>query len=180
MRNELEEKIMSLDKDLEIFEEKIELVIVGGAAFVLKGLIQRSTRDIDYLNKVNNKLADLLEGYNINNRVITFETTFGEWEDDIEELQTNAKNIKLKTISNERLLAARMFSRKRFDDLTESFKNLNASINQTKFENILLELIEYNNPIFIGEFRDNKYLIDELYKTRGWNETENTKRIRES
>lgn len=180
MKKDLEEKIMSLDKDLGKMGLKIELVVVGGAAFVLKGLIERSTEDIDHLNAVHSIASTLLKKYNVNRRVIAFETTFGDWKYDIIPLSTNAKNIALKTISNERLLAARMFSNKRYEDIIESFKNMNASIVQEKFEDILLELIEYNNPIFISEFRDNKYLIDELYKARGWNETENTKRIRES
>ena len=180
MRKELEEKIMSLDQDLERMGVEIELVIVGGAAFVLKGLIDRSTEDIDHLNKVQSIVSGLLKRYDVNRRVITFESTFGDWKNDIIPLNTNTKNIRLKTISNERLLASKMFSNKRFDDLIESFKNMDAMIDQVKFEEILLELIEFNDPIFINEFRKNKYLINELYKTRGWNETENTKRICES
>ena len=87
----------------------------------MKKMIDRVTRDIDYLNKISNPIREILLRYKINDKAAMHESNFGEWEGD-KELLREYSNIKVYSISNERLLVSRMFNRKRYIDLVESFK----------------------------------------------------------
>lgn len=169
-----------LAKANEILKSKnlyLDLVIVGGSAFVLKDLIPRATYDIDSLTRVPSYISEYLEDIDINSDVLTFEATFGEWENDIQDLSFDQlSNIKIKSISTERLVVSRCFSRKKIHDIFEIIKN--TKLNQTKFESIFEEVRGYTDPLFNNEFFENEELIKEIYNTLEWNyETSNIKNL---
>ena len=76
-------------------------------------------------------------------------------------------NIKLMTISIERLLASRIFSRKRIEDFITIFEDSDVKINKDKFEEIIEELFEFNDPIFKNEAKGNIEVIKDCYEKRG-------------
>lgn len=168
IKKKLEEKLKKANEKIKLLNTKVLLVIVGGAAFIIKGLTPRSTYDIDYINRIDKKLSNILNMFQINNRAITYETTFGNWNDDLEEVDLfQLSNIELKTISTERLLVSRLFSKKRFDDFKYAF--LKNKINKNKFEQILEEIFSFSDPVFINEWNQNKSELEKLYKVKRWN-----------
>lgn len=179
VKREILEKLNKANDVLKSYNKHAELVIVGGSAFILKGLLPRVTRDIDYINarQPESIIVDILEDENINSRVITFESTFGDWREDIEVLEYNFSNIKVMSISTERLLSSRVFSLRRWDDLEYIFEQKDIEIDQNKFENIIEETLMYCDPGYMREFRENIYELKEVYRKRGWDETEKFKKF---
>ena len=172
MNSNILESLLKANEKLKEFDISVELVVVGGSGFVLKGALSRVTHDIDVINIIDDEAMKVLNNFEINDRVRTFETTFGEWENDLELLEfENMSNIKLMTISIERLLASRIFSRKRLEDFIAIFKDDKIDINKNKFEEIIYELLEFNDPIFKNEAKGNIEIIKECYSKRGWDET---------
>lgn len=180
MNKDIFNKLANANEELKVIGKEIELVIVGGSAFIIKSMIPRETYDIDFINTVDQGVIAILESYEINDRVRTHESTFGEWEEDIIHLpEYSQSNIKVFTISNERLLAARLFSRRRTEDLIKTFENKEIKIDKDKFDNIIIELMGYNDPIYISEFIDNIDNIKVIYKERNWNEEKINEKLRE-
>ena len=179
MNKEIFNRLVDANKELKIIGKKIELVIVGGSAFIVKNMIPRETFDIDFINSLDDGLVSILESYEINDRVRTHESTFGEWENDLINLpKYSQSNIQVLTISNERLLASRLF-RRRTEDLIQTFKNKEIIIDKDKFDDIVMELMGYNDPVYKKEFIDNIYNIQIIYKERNWNEEKINKKLRE-
>lgn len=169
--NELKQKIEQANQILKDNNYQIEIVIVGGSSFVLKGLVPRATADIDSLVEIDAQVQALLKDvFDINSRVQQFEQNFGNWQDDlvIFESLPPLSNIEIRTISDERLIASRFFSRKRNADVLEAIKNIK-SIDQNKFEEIITEVFGFSEPIYTKEFIENEYLMKNMYKTLGWN-----------
>lgn len=177
-KKELLDRLARANKILKEADLFLDLVVVGGSAFVLKGLIPRATYDIDSLAFVEEEIQMLImDEADINSRVLTFEATFGEWKEDIEFIEeSNLSNISLKTISTERLIASRCFSLRRQDDAIETAKNY--KLNKEKFENVVEEIKSYTDPIYSKEFSENEELIKNIYKLQGWDyENSNTKNL---
>lgn len=115
------EKANDILKDNNLF---VEIVVVGGAAFILKGLVPRATHDIDSLNYISEEVRRLLiPVFDINSRVIMFEQNFGFWDDEVIELK-HYSNLKVNTITDERLVASRIFSGRREEDLLRQQRKL--------------------------------------------------------
>ena len=172
MNKNILESLSKANEKLKDFDLFAELVVVGGSGFILKGALNRVTYDVDVINIIDKETMMVLNNFGINDRVRTFETIFGEWEKDLELLKfEKMSNIKLMTISIERLLASRIFSRKRIEDFITIFEDSDVKINKDKFEEIIEELFEFNDPIFKNEAKGNIEVIKDCYEKRGWDET---------
>lgn len=167
-KKELLDRLAKANEILKQRDLHLELVVVGGSAFVLKELIPRATYDIDSLAFVDEEVQSILrKTIDVNSRVLTFEATFGDWREDLEKVENcNFSNIGLLTISTERLIASRCFSLRRPEDAIESLKLF--KMNKSKFEEILVEIKNYSEPIYTKEFLQNEELIIEIYKLQEW------------
>ena len=178
---EIKEALSNTDRELGLISEKVTLVLVGGASLILQQAIPRSSSDVDHINKLtcSDEVTAILIKNGINNRVSTYEQTYGIWQDDTKEIENqDYKNISLYTISLERQAASRLFSKNRFDDVLEITKK--SGFSKTKFEEYINEIFGYCNPIYTPEFIGNKELVESLYKKKGWDyESSNIKKLYE-
>lgn len=167
----LENRFEEANKELMNFDISVEIVIVGGAALILKDIIPRATHDIDVISKISDDIQAILGRYGINNRAATFDQTLGNWLSDTSVIKKYS-NLLVWSLSNERLLASRIIYSQRWGDLEEGFKNKNIIIDQKKFEGIIEELFEFCDPNYMRELKENIPMLEKLYLERGWDEKE--------
>ncbi len=173
MDKELDIKLQELDKMLEGHKER--LVIAGGVAMLMRNLITRPTKDIDCLESISDEVAFLeevrkkIKELSINKRALyTFLESFGSWEKDIRPVErySHFENLKIYTISEERLFVSRLWSDKKTDDIEAMIDNYN--FNKEKFEDIMIEVHGYAKYTFPRPFKENEYLVKKLYIKEGW------------
>lgn len=158
-----------LDKANLLLQEndmKLELVVVGSAALVLKNLVERKVEVIDSLLPVNEITREWIKDIvKINSEVTAFDSTFGSWKKDVEDL-IKFSNIKIKSLSDERLIASRVFETiHRQDVLVAAVK---CKMDQEKFEEVFLDIRKTIDPV-MDFLHENKKLMEEVYKLQGWN-----------
>ena len=115
MRDELIQRLKDLDEEASLLfdndnVERLHLIIVGGGALVLMGVIPRGTHDIDVIDASHN-LQSIMEKYDINARVQTFINNFPcNYEDRIRRLDIDGKIIDFFTASLEDIVIAKLYS----------------------------------------------------------------------
>lgn len=170
MNKYAEELMIKLEKANDILKDNnlfVEIVVVGGAAFILKELVPRATHDIDSLQFVDERVGILLENvFDINSRVAIFEQNFGYWDEDVI-MYKHYSNLKVNTISDERLIVSRIFSGRREEDAIVASRAIKMEID--RFEKLMIEIYECSDPVLLRGFRENENLVEEIYKIQGWN-----------
>lgn len=173
------EIINGIAKDMGI---QLELVIIGGSAFVLQNMIDRATRDIDIINTPNKdhfiQVAIAARKYeiDINNRARIFKWHFIGWEKELVEVVTHS-NVVAYTLSKEMLIVSKFFTRLEDRDITNAAYD-GLDVSQNKIEEILINIWKNINQVSKKAMRDREMEIIEFYRTMGWNyETSITKKL---
>lgn len=127
-------------------DEKIELILVGGSALLIKGIISRATLDIDtYL--INDKnIRNILNEYNINDDAGRVMTICSDFEKRLEKINLPLEKINLYILSDYDLIISKIGSQrpKDFEDISNP--KLLKKIDFDKLEDLLKEAI-IDNPI---------------------------------
>ena len=141
--SELIERLKRLDEDAALLSENYEnlkLVIVGGSALILMNYITRATHDIDVVY-CSPELRELMEKYNINDRVQAYINNFPyNFEDRFVRMNIETKVIEYYTASLEDIVIAKLCSHRRTDreDILQPFVIDN--VNWDKLEKLSEEL----------------------------------------
>ncbi|HBF77170.1 MULTISPECIES: DUF6036 family nucleotidyltransferase [Clostridium] len=148
-RKEIIDLILLADKRLKQEldpDEKVELILVGGSALLIKGIINRATLDIDTYLINDNKIRNILKEYNINDDAGRVMTICSDFDDRLEKINLPLEKINLYTLSDYDLIISKIGSQrpKDFEDISNP--KLLEKINFDKLEELLKEAI-LDNPI---------------------------------
>ena len=107
-------RLRLLDEDLDFRfggARKFELVISGGSALSIRGLIpSRVTTDIDVLS-VPDEVVDLMSAYDMNSHVDTFRYMYPtHWHDRIRPVEFDGSVLDVYTLGNEDLAITKLLS----------------------------------------------------------------------
>ncbi|YAD76600.1 DUF6036 family nucleotidyltransferase [Bifidobacterium longum] len=140
-------RLRLLDEDLDFRfggARRFELVISGGSALSIRGLIpSRVTTDIDVLS-VPDEVVDLMSAYDMNSHVDTFRYMYPtHWHDRIRPVEFDGSVLDVYTLGNEDLAITKLLSW-RGDKDRRDLENMwsNGSINHSALNSILLDITE--------------------------------------
>ena len=112
-KDDLLERLARLDEDADLMfddDRRFQMVIVGGSALILLETITRATHDIDALD-VSPEIMDLLEKYDINTRVSTFNNNFPyNYDERLVPVKVDGRRIDFYTASLEDIVIAKLYS----------------------------------------------------------------------
>lgn len=135
-KNKLLANLIKIDEEVSLLFEptnvKIKIVITGGGAFLLKGLISRSTPDIDVLNGYK-QIEFILNKYNANTRVNAYSDCFAyNYEDRLEKVELKTKMLEYYVLSTEDLIISKLFSfrPKDIEDIKSTMKKGVVNLNK--------------------------------------------------
>jgi hypothetical protein len=122
-RDDLVSRLIGFDREigLRFPERRFELLIVGGGALALLGVLDRPTTDIDVLGAPSD-LHELMARYDINGRAVSYEQNFPFNRDDRRErIAIPTENVMCYVASLEDLVASKLCSSREQDswDLRE-------------------------------------------------------------
>lgn len=113
IKNDLIQRLNRLDEDASLmFEDnkRFYMVIAGGSALILLGVITRMTHDIDALS-VSKEIQELLDKYDINCRVQTYINNFPyKYEERLVPLRIGGRKIDFFAASLEDIIIAKLHS----------------------------------------------------------------------
>ena len=146
-KDDIMQRLAQLDDDLlSLYSASahFEMVIVGGAAFMVMGLApqNRFTTDIDVL-KASDELEALLESYDMNTDVATFLYKYPEnWEHRRRKIPFDSQVLDVYTLSNEDLAITKLLAWRETDkkDLVAMIASDN--LNLDAVEHILSDATE--------------------------------------
>jgi len=117
--SELRQRLVAFDREVAFIypNRKFHLVLVGGGALMLLGHLSRVTDDMDAL-KCSPELLELMEKYDINNRVAG---PYGDhfpynWEDRLVPLDVETKAVACYAASLEDIVASKLCSQRPQDE----------------------------------------------------------------
>ncbi|MBP1309189.1 hypothetical protein JOD82_002209 [Paenibacillus sp. 1182] len=160
--NEVMENFLMADQFIkQVFPnlDRLELVIVGGASFLLKGFDNKFTLDIDTIAQLDSDVLNYLESFSINNassEVITLSETYYER---TVALPSHCKVLDLRMLSNEDLVLAKVGRSKRsdIDDILET--GILYETNLELLNTISTELESKNYDNFKNKWNDFKRTV---------------------
>lgn len=177
----IDELLEEVNEQLIKFKKSIEFVIVGGTAFLLKGWVDRVTKDIDLINKENKKIIGMLSEVleiDINNHttVPSFKYIFEGWNDS-KTLLKEMSNLKVFVPEDEFLIATKFFTRRNDRDITNAAYGGELRINRDKLEKIVIDKVQ-KYEILRPMLKERMFEIMEFYEVMGWNyEESNIKKL---
>ncbi|WCF11511.1 DUF6036 family nucleotidyltransferase (plasmid) [Paenibacillus thiaminolyticus] len=143
---------------------KLQLIIVGGASFLLKGFESKFTLDIDTISILDSDVQSYLESFSINSaasEVITLSKTYYERTTLI---PSDCKVLELRVLSNEDLVLAKIGRSKSSDIMDILDTGIMYEINFELLEQIAKELEAYNYDNFKHKWQDFKQTILKTFK----------------
>ena len=165
-------RLEQLDNDLLSIlgdKKRVELIIVGGSALMLLGLVgdARMTTDIDIL-EAERQVESLLERYDMNQYVSTFRFRLPEkWPERRQRIPFSGITLEVFAPSNEDLAIMKLDAYREIDqcDLREMIQN--NEIDLTKLQSIIIDdtelRINYDNEsdweTFLVRFNEIKHLL---------------------
>ncbi|ADO59933.1 DUF6036 family nucleotidyltransferase [Paenibacillus polymyxa] len=160
--NEVMENFLMADQFIkQVFPnlDRLELVVVGGASFLLKGFDNKFTLDIDTITQLDSDVLDYLESFSINNassEVITLSETYYER---TVALPSQCKVLDLRMLCNEDLVLAKVGRSKRsdIDDILET--GILYETNLELLNTIATELESKNYDNFKNKWEDFKRTV---------------------
>lgn len=88
--------------------EKLEMIITGGSSFLLKGLGNKFTLDIDSITELNEDVKDFLESFAINNHAIEVTKLPTGYKERLVHFKSKCKVLDLFLLSNEDLVLSKI------------------------------------------------------------------------
>ena len=159
-KSDLIKKLRLLDDEASLRftrKNKLQLVIVGGSALMLLDVITRVTSDIDAI-RVSYELQEFLSDYNINTRVVAYESFFPYgYEDRLVKLQFQGKRIDFFTASLEDIVIAKLHSARKKDKEDIENKAVIAAIDWDLLEKLATAEDEVKASS-LNSFRYNEFL----------------------
>ncbi|MFF2531241.1 DUF6036 family nucleotidyltransferase [Brevibacillus sp. NPDC058079] len=144
--------------------KKLELVIGGGACFLLKNFESKFTLDIDNVTRLDHEVLDYLESFSINNAASEVITISKSYYERTKKMPSKCKVLEVRLLSNEDLVLAKI-GRSKASDIEDI---LNTGIlyetNLELLEQIAaeLEIEDYDN--FKHKWQDFKRTILQSFK----------------
>lgn len=166
-KNEVMDNFLMADQFIQqVFPDlkKLELVVVGGASFILKGFDNKFTLDIDTISELDANILDYLESFSINNAASEVITLSKSYMDRTRKLPTKCKVLDLRLISNEDLVLAKVGRSKESDIADILDTGILYETNLVVLEQIAaeLEIEDYDN--FKHKWQDFKRTILKTFK----------------
>lgn len=153
-KQEVMENIMMADEYMgHMFPhiQTLKMILTGGSSFLLKGLGNKFTLDIDSITELDADVAEFLESFAINNHAIEVTKLPSGYEERLVQFKSKCKVLDLYLLSNEDLVISKI-GRCSSDDITDI---LNTGIlDYTNMEK-LMELAEQlcsENKSFISKW----------------------------
>lgn len=88
--------------------EKLELILTGGSSFLLKGLGNKFTLDIDSISELDSNVAEFLESFAINNHAVEVTKLPSGYKERMVHFKSNCKVFDLYLLSNEDLVISKL------------------------------------------------------------------------
>jgi hypothetical protein len=88
--------------------QKLEMIITGGSSFLLKGLKNKFTLDIDSITELDDDVKDFLESFAINNHAIEVTKLPTGYKERMVHFKSKCKILDLYLLSNEDLVLAKI------------------------------------------------------------------------
>jgi len=155
---ELRSRLLEFDRAVGLMFPgfRYELLIVGGGALILMGLLDRPTTDLDVLSFPAD-LQDLMARYDIRGHAVTFEHNFPFNRDDRRlALDLPTENGVCYTASLEDLVASKLCSPREQDELDIREPAVVAALDWAKLAAVAEEMPQNClNDRVLGEFRHN-------------------------
>lgn len=102
---------------LEYPDTAFELVIVGGSALILLGVLSRPTDDVDAI-RFPRQLEALMEAFDLNGRVVAYESHFPyNFEDRLVPVEFEHRAVRCYTASLEDLVVSKLYSPRDIDSV---------------------------------------------------------------
>ena len=139
-REELMHRLIEADKEIYStfgLQHKVDVVIVGGSALILHGLLSRQTQDIDTINFIQ-AIEIIFNKYDINSRVLTFGDASAEnYEDRLENLDLSTNSVNYRLLSLEDLVIMKLHSHRSKDYEDICSDEVLKALNWDKLEQII-------------------------------------------
>lgn len=88
--------------------KKVNLVVIGGAALILKGFENKSTLDIDSVFRIEGQLSDFLRSFSINSDAADVSILPQGYENRLERLELGLSTLEVNIVSNEDLVISKV------------------------------------------------------------------------
>lgn len=118
-REELLDRLRQFDRAVAVEhpDTAFELVIVGGGALVLLGVLSRPTDDVDAI-RFPGQLLTLMEAFDLNGRVVAYESHFPyNFEDRLVPIEFECRTVRCYTASLEDLVVSKLYSPRDIDSV---------------------------------------------------------------
>ena len=141
-KKELIEKLLQTDEEISLLSNsdfKVDVIIAGGSALIIRDIIFRQTPDIDVIGLYKG-MEFIFNKYNINSRVNAFSDNLAEnYEDRIEKLDLKTKSLTFYTLGLEDLFLMKLYSDRKKDYLDITNDNFLSQINWDLIDKIIAD-----------------------------------------
>lgn len=154
--SDLLDTLKKLDEEVSLLygdkQESFELYIAGGSGLALLNVIDRGTHDIDAIY-ASIDILDLLEKYDINCRIQTYEDLFPyNYQNRLQRLDIPFRKMKYYVVSLEDIIISKLFAARNTDIQDITNPGVLSSINRERLKNIVTDPDEIM-PDFPNEHR---------------------------
>ena len=148
VKEEISKRLDELDEFVSLSDrhnpEPLKAIIVGGAALILRGYIDRSTKDIDFLY-VSKEIEKFLKGLDMNTRVQAYLLNFPEdYEARLQPLNIGGRKIRFYTASLEDIVIAKLYSYRDHDIMDINNEEVVKDIDWVLLDRLAADKIEFS------------------------------------
>ena len=131
--------------------QKLDMIISGGSSFLLKGLGNKFTLDIDTLTGLDENVAEFLESFAINNHALEVTKLPAGYEQRLVRFKSKCKVFDLYVLSNEDLVLSKL-GRCSSDDVADILNTGILDITDLDKLTSLAEQLCTEQPAFISKW----------------------------
>lgn len=150
--DEILQRLIAADEGLSQIldnDKKISLILIGGSAMIIKGLLSRVTLDIDTYTITESNAKKFLEDFDINDRAASIMNICDDFEQRLEKVTIDFNHLEVYILGNEDIIISKLG--------TGRPKDIADLVNSKIYEKVDLE--------FVGELiRSNCFIGDRVWK----------------
>lgn len=125
--------------------ERLELILVGSAPLILKGILDRVTRDVDMYLERDSKIREVLKGFPVDENAKNVIHICEDFDERLVDMALPLKNISLKMLGPYDIVISKMATRRKkdLDDLVFSgiLKDIDFDILETLLKEKLASVV---------------------------------------
>lgn len=144
-KHEVQENLEMVDtylRDMFPQMDKLKLTITGGSSFLLKGLKNKFTLDIDTISELDEDVAMFLESFAINNHAREVTVLPSGFNERLVKFEGGFKTLEVYLLSNEDLVISKLGNRCSEDDIQDILDTkILDYVNTEKLEGLAQQLI---------------------------------------